>query len=100
MCDGSCGGRRLSRRTFLAETTMAAVAAALTSACGDGVFGGALGPGQTVALAINVNDFAALTPVGADGDETLDLFTMTAGGGAAVAHIKKIARLICAPRAA
>ena len=60
MCDGSCGGRRLSRRTFLAETTMAAVAAALTSACGDGVFGGALGPGQTVALAINVNDFAAL----------------------------------------
>lgn len=64
MCDGSCGGRRLSRRTFLAETTMAAVAAALTSACGDGVFGGALGPGQTVALTINVNDFAALTPVG------------------------------------
>jgi hypothetical protein len=40
---------------------MAAVAAALTSACGDGVFGGAFGPGQTVAPAINVNDFAALT---------------------------------------
>lgn len=64
MCDGACGARRLSRRTFLAETTMAAVAAALTSACGDGVFGGAFGPGQVVALTINVNDFAALAPVG------------------------------------
>ena len=42
----------------------------------------------------------ALTPVGDDGDETLDLFTKTTGGGAAVAHIKKIARLIGAPRAA
>ena len=42
----------------------------------------------------------ALTPVGADGDETLDLFTKTTGGGAAVAHIKRIARLIGAPRAA
>ena len=31
----------------------------------------------------------ALTPVGDDGDETLDLFTKTTGGGAAVAHIKK-----------
>ena len=36
----------------------------------------------------------ALTPVGDDGDETLDLFTKTTGGGAAVAHIKKIAKLI------
>ena len=36
----------------------------------------------------------ALTPVGADGDETLDLFTKTTGGGAAVAHIKRIAKLI------
>ncbi len=42
----------------------------------------------------------ALTPVGDDDDETLDLFTKTTGGGAAVAHIKKIARLIGAPRAA
>ena len=42
----------------------------------------------------------ALTPVGDDGDETLDLFTKTAGGGAHVAHVKKIARLIGAPRAA
>ena len=36
----------------------------------------------------------ALTPVGDDGDETLDLFTKTTGGGAAVAHIKKVAKLI------
>ena len=42
----------------------------------------------------------ALTPVGDDDDETLDLFTKTTGGGAAVAHIKRIARLIGAPRAA
>ena len=42
----------------------------------------------------------ALTPVGDDGDETLDLFTKTTGGGAAVAHIKKVARLISAGRAA
>ena len=36
----------------------------------------------------------ALTPVGDDGDETLDLFTKTTGGGAAVARIKKVAKLI------
>ena len=42
----------------------------------------------------------ALTPVGDDGDETLDLFTKTTGGGAAVAHIKKVARLIGAGQAA
>ena len=35
----------------------------------------------------------ALTPVGDDGDETLDLMTKTTGGRAAVAHIKKIAEL-------
>ena len=40
----------------------------------------------------------ALTPVG-DDDETLDLFTKTTGGVAAVAHIKKVARLIGAGRA-
>ena len=42
----------------------------------------------------------ALTPVGDDGDVTLDLFTKTTGGGAAVAHIKKVAGLIGADRAA
>ena len=31
----------------------------------------------------------ALTPVGDDGDETLDLFTKTTGGGAAVARIRR-----------
>ncbi|WP_245331134.1 B12-binding domain-containing radical SAM protein [Mesorhizobium sophorae] len=35
----------------------------------------------------------ALMPVGDDGDETLDLFTKTAGGDAAVTHIKKVAGL-------
>ncbi|MDR6758790.1 hypothetical protein J2Y48_004098 [Mycoplana sp. BE70] len=35
----------------------------------------------------------ALMPVGADDEETRDLFTKTAGGTAAVAHIKKVAAL-------
>jgi radical SAM superfamily enzyme len=35
----------------------------------------------------------ALTPVGDDEDETLDLLTKTAGGRAALAHVKKIAGL-------
>lgn len=35
----------------------------------------------------------ALTPVGDDEDETLDLLTKTTGGSAAVAHFKKIAGL-------
>ena len=42
----------------------------------------------------------ALTPVGDDGDETLDLFTKTTGGGAPVARIKKVAKLIGAGQAA
>ncbi|THK38996.1 radical SAM protein [Ensifer sp. MPMI2T] len=35
----------------------------------------------------------ALTPVGADDEEALELFTKTAGGTAAVAHVKKVAAL-------
>ena len=35
----------------------------------------------------------ALTPVGDDNDETLDLLTKTAGGRASVAHVKKVAEL-------
>jgi len=42
----------------------------------------------------------ALTPVGDDGDETLDLFTKTTGGGAAVAHFKKVSGFIGTGRAA
>ena len=42
----------------------------------------------------------ALTPVGDDGDETLDLFTKTAGGDAAVTHIKNVARLTSRVKAA
>jgi radical SAM superfamily enzyme len=41
----------------------------------------------------------ALMPVGDDDDETLDLFTKTAGGSAAVTHMKKVARLTGAARA-
>ena len=41
----------------------------------------------------------ALTSVG-DGDEALDLFTKTTGGGAAVAHIKRVSGYIGAGRAA
>jgi hypothetical protein len=39
----------------------------------------------------------ALTPVTADEDETLDLLTKTTGARAAVAHIKKIARMTSVP---
>jgi Rieske Fe-S protein len=76
MCDGSCGGRQLSRRAFLAETTMAAITAALTSACGDGIIGGTgiTSPGFSGTLSVNVNDFPALGPVGGiarvDGGQT------------------------------
>ena len=42
----------------------------------------------------------ALEPVGEDGDEALDLFTKTTGGQASVAHVKKIAALTGAGRAA
>ena len=41
----------------------------------------------------------ALMPVGDDGDETLDLFTKTTGGSAAVTHMKRVARLTGAARA-
>jgi Rieske Fe-S protein len=65
MCDGSCGARGLSRRAFLAETTMAAVAAVLTSACGNGVFGaGGGGGGGPVDLTVSLADFATLGTVG------------------------------------
>ncbi len=36
----------------------------------------------------------ALSPVGDDGDETLDLFTKTTGGGAAVTRIKKASKTV------
>ncbi len=42
----------------------------------------------------------ALAPVGDDGDETLDLLTKTAGSRAAVSHVKKVAELVGAGRAA
>jgi hypothetical protein len=74
--------------------------------CKHAIFAGATVRLLLAAIAISRNPGArkyldqALTPVGDDGDETLDLFTKTTGGGAAVAHIKRIARLIGAPRAA
>lgn len=42
----------------------------------------------------------ALAPVGDDGDETLDLLTKTAGSRAAVSHVRKVAELVDAGRAA
>jgi hypothetical protein len=42
----------------------------------------------------------ALTPVGADEDETLDLLTKTDGAYAAVAHVKKVAELTSLSRVA
>lgn len=42
----------------------------------------------------------ALSPVGDDGDETMDLFTKTTGGSAAVIHVKKIAELTGTGKAA
>ncbi|MBB3658524.1 hypothetical protein FHX15_003771 [Rhizobium sp. BK650] len=41
----------------------------------------------------------ALTPVGDDDEDVLDLFTKTAGGTAAVSHIKKVAELTHARKA-
>jgi radical SAM superfamily enzyme YgiQ (UPF0313 family) len=42
----------------------------------------------------------ALTPVGEDGDETLELFTQTSGGVAHVAHVKRMAAATNAGRPA
>jgi Rieske Fe-S protein len=64
MCDGSCGARGLTRRAFLADTTMAAVAAVLTSACGNGIFGASGGGGGPVNLTVTVASFPALATVG------------------------------------
>ena len=40
----------------------------------------------------------ALTPVGEDDDESLELLTKTTGGRAAVAHVRKVAELTGAGR--
>ena len=42
----------------------------------------------------------ALTPVGEDGDASMDLFTKTSGAAAAMAHLKKVAELVDAGRTA
>lgn len=82
MCDRGCQSRLAgddsesggvyriigpSRRQFIAQSTLAAIAAVLTSACGDGEIGGAgptappvLGQGFTIRIA----DFPALQQVG------------------------------------
>ena len=64
------------------------------------IFAGAIVRLLLTAIAVSCRPAAraymdqALTPVGDDGDETLDLFTKTTGGGAPVARIKKVAKLI------
>ena len=86
MCDNACPLRRPgrparaveyrvvgpSRRQFIAQSTLAAVAAVLTAACGDGVIGGvgpdgvAPAPPPTIdtALTIRIADYPALQSVG------------------------------------
>ena len=84
MCDDACPLRPASardaayrvvgpsRRQFIAQSVLAAVAAALTTACGDGVIGG-IGPdGEApappteidTALSIRIADYPALQSVG------------------------------------
>ena len=54
----------LDRRTFLAQSTVAALGTVLMAACGDGLLGSSpTGPG-TVRLTISVADYAALAVVG------------------------------------
>ena len=67
-----------------------------------GVIGRLLATRITMALKGNVHLYMdeALTAVGDDDDETLDLMTKTAGAGAAIAHGKKVAELARAGRAA
>lgn len=77
MCDGRCGDdetggtefqvRGPSRREFLSQSLLAAVAAVLTSSCGDGQIGGAGSLAPVVlgeAFTIRIADFPALQSVG------------------------------------
>ena len=77
MCDGRCGGddaggadflvRGPSRREFLSQSVLAAMAAFLASSCGDGQIGGAGSLAPIVigeAFTIRIADFPALQSVG------------------------------------
>ena len=85
MCDGRCGlaivstdqvsaggevacDAGLDRRAFLTRSTLAAVAAVLASACGDGIIGGQSPTGLTQlpasGLPFKVSDYPALGQVG------------------------------------
>jgi Rieske Fe-S protein len=67
---GACAaGDGVSRRTFISRSTLAAVAAVLASACGDGIIGGS-GPTApatlpTGGLILKLSDYPALATVGA-----------------------------------
>src|SRR5512140_1085293 len=67
---GECAaGDGVSRRVFISRTTLAAVAAVLASACGDGIIGGR-GPTAPAALPtggliLKLSDYPALATVGA-----------------------------------
>ncbi len=85
MCDGSCAlslagesvevelagaaGDGLSRRAFISRSTLAAVAAVLAGACGDGIIGGrgltAPATLPTGGLTLRLADYPALATVGA-----------------------------------
>jgi Rieske Fe-S protein len=67
---GACGGYRVlgpSRRQFIAQSTLAAIAAVLTNACGDGEIGVVGPPPPTViedAFTVRIADFPTLSNVG------------------------------------
>lgn len=64
MCDAQCGSRSaLTRRGFLAESTVAAVGA-LLAACGDGQLGPTITPDDGATLTVRLSDFPTLERVG------------------------------------
>ena len=64
MCDARCASpSALTRRGFLAESTVAAVGA-LLAACGDGQLGPTITPDDGATLTVRLSDFPALEQVG------------------------------------
>lgn len=78
-CDRCSAAPGPDRRRFLAQVTLAAAGLVTTSACGDGVIGGPLGPRDAPplgnALIVRIADFPALAAVG--GSARVDPATST-----------------------
>jgi Rieske Fe-S protein len=65
-CSG-CSSHDPQRRTFVTSLLLATVGSYFATACGDGVIGGPLGPGNAALpapLIVNVTDFPELSAVG------------------------------------